>query len=159
VYSHNNVVIKVTGYGMTVRVFHRDIGKFSLHILNCSEAYPLCTERDFHGINAKRIWTYHLTFIIKLGYGLYDRGSRVRFPTRSGNFSLHHRVQNGSGAHPASYPVGTRVSFSGGKVRRPGREANHSPPSSAKVKEWAELYLHSLNTLSWHGAQLKKARR
>jgi hypothetical protein len=24
-----------------------------------------------------------------------------------GNFSLHHRVQNGSGAHPASYPMGT----------------------------------------------------
>jgi hypothetical protein len=26
----------------------------------------------------------------------------------SGNFSLHHCVQNASGAHPASYPVGTR---------------------------------------------------
>jgi hypothetical protein len=39
------------------------------------------------------------------------------------NFSLHHRVQNGSGAHPASYPIGTRGSFSGGK--RPGLEADH----------------------------------
>jgi hypothetical protein len=29
---------------------------------------------------------------------------------------LHHRVQNGSGAHTASYPVGTRGSFSGGKA-------------------------------------------
>jgi hypothetical protein len=29
-------------------------------------------------------------------------------------FSLHHHIQNGSGAHPASYPVGTRVS--GGKM-------------------------------------------
>jgi hypothetical protein len=28
-----------------------------------------------------------------------------------GNFSLRHRVQNCSGAHPASYPMGTRVSF------------------------------------------------
>jgi hypothetical protein len=28
-------------------------------------------------------------------------------------------------------------------VKRPGREADHSPPSSAKVKEWVELYLHS----------------
>jgi hypothetical protein len=34
-----------------------------------------------------------------------------------------------------------------------GREANHSPLSSAEVKEWAELYLHSPNTPSWHGAQ------
>jgi hypothetical protein len=24
-----------------------------------------------------------------------------------------------------------------------GREADHSPPSSAEVKEWVELYLHS----------------
>jgi hypothetical protein len=26
---------------------------------------------------------------IALGYGLDDRGSRVRFPARAGNFSLH----------------------------------------------------------------------
>jgi len=41
-------------------------------------------------------------------------------------------VMNGSGAHPASYPMGTRGSFLG--VKRPGSEADHSP-SSAKVKE------------------------
>jgi hypothetical protein len=35
---------------------------------------------------------------IELGYGLDDWGSRVRFPAGAGNFSLHHRVQNGSGA-------------------------------------------------------------
>jgi hypothetical protein len=40
-------------------------------------------------------------------------------------------------------------------VKRPGREADQSPPSSAEVKEWVELYLHSPNTPSWHGAQLK----
>jgi hypothetical protein len=51
-----------------------------------------------------------------LGYELDDRGSRVRFPAGAGNFSLHHRVQNGSGAHPASYPVGTRGSLPGGKA-------------------------------------------
>jgi hypothetical protein len=45
---------------------------------------------------------------IALGYGLYDRGSGVRFPAGSGNFSLHYRIQNGSEAHPASYPKGTR---------------------------------------------------
>jgi hypothetical protein len=41
---------------------------------------------------------------IVLGYGLDDRGSRVPFPAGAGNFSLHDRVQNDSGAHPASYP-------------------------------------------------------
>jgi hypothetical protein len=34
----------------------------------------------------------------------------------AGNFSLHHRVQTGSEAHPASYPVGTRGYFPGGKA-------------------------------------------
>jgi hypothetical protein len=47
---------------------------------------------------------------IALGYGLYDRGSRVRFPTGAGNFS-HDRVKNGSGSHPASYPIGTTAFF------------------------------------------------
>jgi hypothetical protein len=53
---------------------------------------------------------------IALGYGLDDRGSMVRFPAGAGNFSFHHRVQNGSGAHPASYPKGSRDSFPGGKA-------------------------------------------
>jgi hypothetical protein len=53
---------------------------------------------------------------IALGYGLDDRGSRVQFPAGAGNFSLYQRVQNGSGAHPASYLMGTRGSFPGGKV-------------------------------------------
>jgi len=50
-----------------------------------------------------------------LGYRLDNKGSRVQFPVGDGNFSLHHHIQNGSGAHPASYPIGTRVSFAGGK--------------------------------------------
>jgi hypothetical protein len=53
---------------------------------------------------------------IALGYGLNDRGSRVRFPAGARNFSLHHRVQNGSRAHPASYPMGTRGPFPGRKA-------------------------------------------
>jgi hypothetical protein len=50
------------------------------------------------------------------GYGLDDRGSRFRFPAGAGNFSLHYRVQNGSGAHQASYPMGTMGSFPGSKA-------------------------------------------
>jgi hypothetical protein len=53
---------------------------------------------------------------IALDYGLEDRGSRVRFPVVAGNFSLHHRVQKDSEAHPASYSMGTGGSFSGGKA-------------------------------------------
>jgi hypothetical protein len=53
---------------------------------------------------------------IALGYGLDDRGYKVRFPAGAGNFSLHHRVQNGCGTHPASYPMDTGGSFLGGKA-------------------------------------------
>jgi hypothetical protein len=53
---------------------------------------------------------------IALGYGLDDRGSRVRFSAGAGNFSPHHRVQNCSGAHRASYPMRARDSFLGGKA-------------------------------------------
>jgi hypothetical protein len=84
-----------------------------------------------------------------------NRSYRSRFVIQELHFIIlygknRHRVQNASGAHPASYPVGTRDSFPG--VKRPGREADHSPPSSAEVKEWVELYLHSPNTPSSCGA-------
>jgi hypothetical protein len=49
-------------------------------------------------------------------YGLDDRMIRIRFPSSARNSSLHHRVQIGSGAHPASYPMGARDSFPGGKA-------------------------------------------
>jgi hypothetical protein len=53
---------------------------------------------------------------IALGYGLDDRVSGFRVPAGAGKSSLHHRVQNGSGVHTASYPMGTRGSFPGGKA-------------------------------------------
>jgi hypothetical protein len=37
-------------------------------------------------------------------------------------------------------------------VKRSGREADHSPPSTAEVKECVEQYLHSRNTPLWRGA-------
>jgi hypothetical protein len=49
-------------------------------------------------------------------YGLDDRMIEVRIPSGAENFSLHHRVQNGFEAHPASYPLGIRGSFPGDKA-------------------------------------------
>jgi hypothetical protein len=40
-------------------------------------------------------------------------------------------------------------------VKQPGREADHSPPSSAEDKECVELYVYSSNTHSLSGARLK----
>jgi hypothetical protein len=74
-----------------------------------------------------------------------------RHPAGAENFSLHHRVKTGSGTHPASYSIGTRVSFPG--VRRPGRESDHSPPSSAEVRnEWN--YTSPPPPTSFHGVML-----
>jgi hypothetical protein len=61
-------------------------------------------------------------------YGLYDRAFEVRSPAEAKDFSSSLCVQTGSGAHPASCKMGT-----GGKAR-PGRDADHSPPSSAEVE-------------------------
>jgi hypothetical protein len=55
---------------------------------------------------------------IALGYRLDDWGSRVQFPVVAWNFFLHHCIQNGSRYHLASYPMGTRGSFPGGKAAR-----------------------------------------
>jgi hypothetical protein len=51
---------------------------------------------------------------------------------RQKDFSSNLYVHTGSGAHPASCPVGTWGPFPGGKGRT-GRDADHSPPSSAEV--------------------------
>jgi hypothetical protein len=58
-------------------------------------------------------------------YGLDGRGS---IPGRGKRFSSTSQRPD----HPPSYPVGTRDSFQWGE--RPGRVADHSPLSSAEVK-------------------------
>jgi hypothetical protein len=83
-------------------------------------------------------------------YGLDDRAIEVRSPIGA-DFSSSLCVQTGSGAHPASYPMGTGGSFPGSKAR-PGRDANHSPPFSAEVKNEKELYLLSPHVPPWRVA-------
>jgi hypothetical protein len=59
-----------------------------------------------------------------------DWTAGVRSPTEAEDFSC----TLCSGAHPASCTMGTGGSLSGGKAR-PGRDADHSPPSSAEGKK------------------------
>jgi hypothetical protein len=58
--------------------------------------------------------------------------SRFRIPAGERDFSLLQSIQTDSGTHPASCSMGNRALSPG--VKRPGREANHSLPSSAEVK-------------------------
>jgi hypothetical protein len=61
-----------------------------------------------------------------------DRAIGVRSPAGAKDFSYSLCVQTGSGAHLASCTMGNGGPFPGGKAR-PGRDADHSPPSSAEV--------------------------
>jgi len=62
--------------------------------------------------------------------------------------SLPHRVETGSGTYPASYPMGTRGSFPG--VKAAEREADHSPPSSTKVKNtWRYTVTPQYAFMAW----------
>jgi len=56
----------------------------------------------------------------------------VRFPAGAGIFFPRHRVQTSFGTHSAYCLMGTGGSLPG--IKRPGREADHSPPSSSEVK-------------------------
>jgi hypothetical protein len=75
-----------------------------------------------------------------------DRGSI----SESGrDFSLRYCIQTGSGPHPASYRMGAGGSFPG--VRRPGREADHSPPCSAEVKNaWSYTFTPPYVFMAWN---------
>jgi hypothetical protein len=90
---------------------------------------------------------------IALGYGLDDWDSRVRFSAGAGKFSLHHRVQNGSGAYPASYPMGTRGSFRGGKAA--GTCSWRFTSNQCRGQRMSGAVSTLTNTPSWRGAQLK----
>jgi hypothetical protein len=71
------------------------------------------------------LWSRDTLVSIMTDCGLDDRGS---IPDICRWFSSSLCVQTGSGAHPASCTMGT-----GGKAR-PGRDADHSSPSSAEIE-------------------------
>jgi hypothetical protein len=96
-------------------------------------------------LRIRRIYTH---FFILKGAGIAQSVQRLatgwtaegsQFESRYGQeFSLLHFVRTSSGAHPASYPMGTGRVLSPG-VKRPRLEADHSPPTSAEVKKNVDL--------------------
>jgi hypothetical protein len=89
-----------------------------------------------------------------------DEESRFDSRKKQEIFYLH-IAQNGSGTHPASYPVGTAGSFPGPYpvgaldispgIKKQWREGDHLPAFSAEVKNGGTIspFLH---TPSWSGA-------
>jgi hypothetical protein len=78
--------------------------------------------------------------------GLDSWGS---IPARGTVFYLVYRVQTGSGIHPVSSPVVTGTPSTG--IKRQGREADHSPPSSTEIKNGGAVPTLSKTPL-WRGA-------
>jgi hypothetical protein len=66
------------------------------------------------------------------GGGADYRGSEIRFPAGTGNLSLHNRVQTVLGPTPPHIQWKPGALSLG--IKQPVREADHLPPSSAKVK-------------------------
>jgi hypothetical protein len=105
-------------------------GNFWIHAENkvvrrqtSSSKSLVCSQRHLRAVEQK-LNIFHLnktqehkgkdaTFTKYEQVSILDRGSRFRFSTGAGYFSLHRRVQTGSGAHPASYPRGNRSFFPG----------------------------------------------
>jgi hypothetical protein len=70
---------------------------------------------------------------IESDYGLEDQAIGVRSQAGAKDFSCSLCVQTSPGAHPASCTMGTEGPFPWAKAR-PGRDADHSPPSNAEVE-------------------------
>jgi hypothetical protein len=64
---------------------------------------------------------------------------RVRFLAGARDFFPIHSVRTGSGVHPASYPMGI-LGILSLRIKKPGREADHSPPCSADVKNGGAIH-------------------
>jgi hypothetical protein len=84
----------------------------------------------------------------------YSDGKRAGwrgFNSREGQEIFLHSTASrpGSGAHSASYPIRSGVFPLG--ANRPGRAADHSPPSSAEVKNGGAIPPLPHMT-SWRGA-------
>jgi hypothetical protein len=89
---------------------------------------------------------------IATGYVLNDQYSGFRFPTgkRLGIFFFSTAFRPAWGP-PIFLSNGHREFLSRG-LKRPGHETDHSPSSSAEIKERVELYLHS--PICLHGVVL-----
>jgi hypothetical protein len=70
---------------------------------------------------------------VALGYGLEDWDSRIRFQAGAGNFFFTTASRTALG--PTQPPIQWVSGALSLGVKRPGRKADHSPPSSGEVKE------------------------
>jgi hypothetical protein len=120
-------------------------GSFSERLLSVPWFRYRHQYREIWNVVILAAWGLNNTKVLAQWYSARLRAGRlgVPVPSGAGSFSIHHRVQTGSGTQrvPGALSLG---------VKRPGREADHSPPSSAEVKNgWSYTFtspirLHSV---------------
>ena len=128
-------------YLKTVYTQNRYLSCLSCHFCGCLPAWsPLV----YISIYFLPVWCLGSAVgkVTRLRTGGYE----IKILAEAGNFCLLQKVKTSCGAHPASYSMGIRGCFTG--VKQLGYEADHSPPSSAEVKNvclcgmcGAKLYL------------------
>jgi hypothetical protein len=89
--------------------------------------------RKLHNVDIRNLWSRDSSVGIVTGYGLDDRGVRVRAPIGSRMFCSPCRPDR-HWRPPNFLSNGYRGLFPRG-VKWPGREADPSPPASAEVKK------------------------
>jgi hypothetical protein len=79
------------------------------------------------------VWSRDSIVSLATGYGLHDTGGQSLSPGRAKNFlfSTSSRPDMGSTQPPIRWVLGALSPA----VKRPGHEADHSPPTSAGVKK------------------------
>jgi hypothetical protein len=119
--------------------------RFFVHLSNPSIEMPESTSSETQTLPPRSV-SFHLlqpsnrsrdsAFGIATGYGLDDRGVGVRVPVISRIFSSPRRLERLWGP-----PNLLSNGFRG--VKWPGREADHSPPTSSEAKTCVDIYIHS----------------
>jgi hypothetical protein len=119
--------------GLSVLDYGQRMGKIMIRQgeRGFSRLHPLLVNLDFQSVIHTNFFIIYskLPLIISFksrdsSVGVVTRlragrsGFRVRFSAGAANCFLHHRDQNCSGVHSASYPMGTRSSSPGGKAAR-----------------------------------------
>jgi hypothetical protein len=98
------------------------------------------TDTSKHGHTFQLLWATGWTIEV------------VGFDTRRGLRNFLFTIASKMALGPTQPPIQGVLGALFLGVKRPGREADQSPPTSAEVKEWMELYPHSLSKPSWRGA-------
>jgi hypothetical protein len=144
------LIFPISLYGTKISKVHRGlIPKVSSHLkLYCCSHFFAFVKFEIRDVT-QRLKSRGSVVGTAIGYELGDRGVGVPSPGKVKNilFSKWSSLALGSTPPPIQWIPGALSQM----VKRPGREADHSPPASAEVKKmW--IYTSTPHTPLWRSA-------